>query len=65
VLPERLRAYLPKKKSKEELDEHYENVELEKGDFMAMIIAAVITILPVVIIVLLLIYGFTWLLFIR
>ncbi len=36
------------KKTKKELDEHYENLELEKGDLLAMIIAAIITFGPVV-----------------
>ena len=31
---------LPKEKSKEELDEHYDKMDLEKSDFPAMLIAA-------------------------
>ena len=62
---ERFRAALPKRKSKEELDKHYSEVELEKGDFKAMVIAALITFLPVVIIAMVVIYGMVWLFFVR
>ena len=65
VIPERLRGFLPKKKTKEELDEHYNNIELEKGDFPAMVIAAIITFLPVLIVAMLVIYGLVWLLLLR
>ena len=65
MLPERFKSLLSRGKSKEELDEHYDNVELEKGDFLAMVIAAIITFLPVVLITLVVIYGITWLLFAR
>jgi len=54
---DRLVERLPKKKTKEELDEHYKNVELEKGDFLAMVIAAFITFFPVVIIALIVFIG--------
>jgi len=56
---------LPKKKTKEELDEHFKNIELEKGDFPAMVIAAFITFFPVLIIAMLVFYGVLWLLFLR
>ena len=62
---DRLRALLPKKKSKEELDEHYKKIELEKGDFLAMVIAALITFIPVLIIVIVVFYGLLWLLYLR
>ncbi len=39
---------LPKSKSKEELDKHYDEMELEKGDMTAMLIAALITFGPIV-----------------
>jgi len=65
LLPERIKAYLPKKKTQKELDEHYDNVELEKGDIPAMIIAALITFLPVVVLILAAFYGVAWLLFVR
>jgi len=64
-LPERIKERLPKKKTREELNEHYDNVELEKGDFLAMCIAALITFMPVLIIALVAFYGLLWLLFIR
>jgi len=65
IFPEPFRSRLPKKKTKEELDEHYQNVELEKGDFLAMVIAAFITFLPVLLIAMAVFYGMLWLLFIR
>jgi len=64
-IPEKLRQALPKKKSKNELDKHYadmEHVELEKGDFLAMCIAALITFLPVLIIAMVAVFGILWLL---
>ena len=56
-LPERFRNLLPKKKPPHELDQHYNGLELEKGDFLAMLIAAIITFLPVLIVAMLIIYG--------
>ena len=44
---EKLLGRLPKKKTQEELDDHYnkmEQVELENGDLAAMLIAGLITI---------------------
>jgi len=64
-LIDRYIARLPKKKTKEELDEHYDKVELEKGDLPAMIIAAFITFLPVLIVAMIVFYGVIWLLFSR
>ena len=61
----RFRALLPKKKTKEELDEHYKNIKLEKGDFAAMVIAAFITFLPVLIVVMVVFFGVLWLIFLR
>ena len=55
--PERLRKLLPKKKTPEELDKHYDGLELEKGDFLAMVIAAFITFMPILIIAMVVIYG--------
>ena len=63
MLPERYKSLLKPKKTKEELDEHYENIELEKGDFKAMVIAALITFVPVLIVILAVFYGIIWLLF--
>jgi len=65
MLTERFKSLLSKKKTKEELDEHYDNIELEKGDFPAMVIAALITFLPVLLIILAVFYGLLWLFFIR
>ena len=65
---DRLRERLPKKKTKAELDEHYKSIDaakLEKGDFLAMVIAAFITFFPVLIVAMLILYGLMWLLFIR
>jgi len=59
---------LPKKKTKEELDKHYkeiENVGLEKGDFIAMVIAAFITFFPILIVAMIIFFGFLWLFFVR
>lgn len=43
---ERWRA-LPRTKTKRELDAHYESIDLEKGDFLAMVIAGFITFVPI------------------
>jgi len=60
MLSERFKAVF-RKRSKEELDEHYDKIELEKGDFLAMLIAAFITFIPVLIVVLVLVFGIFWL----
>ena len=65
MIPARLKSLIIRKKTKEELDEHYENIELEKGDFLAMVIAAFITFLPVLIIVLVIVFGLMWLFIVR
>jgi uncharacterized protein HemY len=65
MIPKRFKRILGKEKTKEELDEHYKNIELEKGDFAAMVIAALITFLPVLIIAMTVIYGLLWLFFLR
>jgi len=65
MIPERFKSLIVRKKTKEELDEHYENIELEKGDFLAMVIAAFITFLPVLIIVLVIVFGLMWLFIVR
>jgi hypothetical protein len=59
----RFKKLLAKDKTKEELDKHYNGMSLEKGDFTAMVIAALITFLPVLIIAMAVIYGIIWLLF--
>jgi len=63
MLFDRFKQILSKKKSKEELDKHYEEMDLEKGDFSAMVIAALITFLPVLVVVLIVFFGLLWLLF--
>jgi len=71
VFPERFREILrklSKKKTKGELDEHYSSIEkigLEKGDFLAMLIAAAINFFPVLIIAMVFIYGLLWIFVIR
>ncbi len=47
----KFRPNIFKEKSKSELSEHYENMELEKGDLLAMLIAAIITFGPIIIII--------------
>ena len=64
-LPKRFRDRLKKEKTKEELDERYKNIELEKGDFPAMVIAAFITFVPVLIIAMAVIYGLLWIFMLR
>ena len=65
MLPSRLKEIFNKKKTKEELDKHYQEVELEKGDFLAMVIAAFITFVPVLIIILLVFFGLIWIFTVR
>ncbi|NBG87441.1 hypothetical protein [Isachenkonia alkalipeptolytica] len=48
---------------KKELDEDKKDVELEKGDFLAMMIAFGMYALPVLLLVILFFLGITWLLF--
>lgn len=62
---EKLKSKLPKPKTEEELDEYYDKLELEKGDIPAMIIAALITFVPVALIIMAVVYGFLWLVFLR
>ncbi len=47
----KLRPNLFKEKTKQELDEHYENLELERGDLLAMLIAAFITFAPLIVVI--------------
>lgn len=65
---EKLLGRLPKKKTREELDEHFdkmEQVELEKGDLPAMLIAASISIVLPLVLILVAFYGVVYLVFIR
>ncbi|WP_039736752.1 hypothetical protein [Erysipelothrix tonsillarum] len=50
--------------TEEEIEEKFKGVEFEKNDTTAMIIAALVTLLPALILVLGLIYGLLWLIFI-
>ena len=64
--PRRLTEILNKyKKTDAEVEAYQESIELEKGDFLAMVIAAIITFLPVLIVVMVIIYGVIWLILIR
>ena len=54
------------KKRLNEVDEDkLKNAELEKGDTLAMIIAALITFLPPIIIICAVLYFVVWLIFLR
>lgn len=53
------------KKAESEFQETMENIELEKTDGLAMIIAAFIVFIPVVIIIITLLYSVCWLFFFR
>ncbi|AGN23678.1 hypothetical protein PT250_01795 [Erysipelothrix rhusiopathiae] len=50
--------------TEEEIQEKFKDVEFEKNDTTAMIIAAIVTLLPALLLVLGLIYGLLWLIFI-
>ena len=63
--PKRLRNLFKKEKTKEELDEHYKNTELEKGDYLAMVIAAFITFIPVLAVAMIVVYGMLWIFLLR
>ncbi len=56
-LLDKYRSLLPKEKGKKELDRHYDDMELEKGDMPAMLLAALITFGPVVLAVVLVFIG--------
>ncbi len=47
-------------KSKKQLEQHYESLELEKGDLLAMFIAAFITFGPLIIIITALLVGIAY-----
>lgn len=50
------------RKTDEEVKAYQEGIELEKGDLPAMVIASLVTFLPVAIIAMLFIYGLLWIL---
>ncbi len=54
---DKYKSALPKNKSKKELDEHYEKMDLEKGDYTAMLIAALITFGPFILFISLVYIG--------
>ncbi len=56
-LLDRYRHVLPKNKKKEELDKRFEEIELEKGDLPAMLIAALLTFGPIILVISLLYVG--------
>ncbi len=47
----KLKPNLFKEKKKDELDKHYDSLELEKGDFTALVIAAFITFMPIALLI--------------
>lgn len=51
--------------SEEEIEAKFKGVEFEKNDTTAMIIAALITFLPPFLLMMGIIYGVIWLLFLR
>ncbi len=53
----RLFSFKHNKKSEKELDKHYENINLEKGDLAAMLIAALLTFGPLIIVISLIYVG--------
>lgn len=65
----KLRERLPKKRSQEEIDEHFRRIEdaggLENNDLLAMFIAASVTIVLPLLAIMALIFGGIYLLFIR
>jgi len=64
----RLLERLPKKKTQEELDEHFskmEQVELEKGDLTAMLIAAFVSIVLPLVLILGVLYSVIYMVLIR
>lgn len=65
----RLRERLPKKRSPEEEEEHFRRIEsmggLEKNDFLAMLIAATLTVVLPILAILAMIFGVIYLVFLR
>ncbi len=54
---DKFRSKMPKQKTEKELDKRYEEIELEKGDLLAMLIAAIITFGPLILVVSLIYVG--------
>lgn len=65
----RLRERLPKKYSEEEVEDHFRKISgaggLEKNDFLAMLIAAFLTLGLPLLLIISVIYGTIYLLFLR
>jgi hypothetical protein len=51
---------LPKDKTKEELDEHYSKMNLEKNDFLAMVLAGFRVFTPILIVLLAVLLLMMW-----
>lgn len=51
--------------SEEEIRKKFDNVEFEKNDVAAIVIAALITIVPIVLLLMGLFYGLIWFFFLR
>ena len=65
-VPRRLKELLDRdKKTQEEVAQFRQSIETEKGDFLAMVIAALITFLPVLAVIMFLFYGIIWLMAMR
>jgi len=60
---DKFKSLLSKDKTPEQLKEHYDKIELEKGDFFAMVIAAFITFMPILLGTLAVFFGLLWLIF--
>ncbi len=60
---DKYRDRMPKERNKESLDEHYDNIELEKGDLAAMLIAALITFGPLILVISIVYIGLALLFF--
>lgn len=63
----RLRERLPKKHSEEEVDDHFRKIEsaggLEKNDYLAMLIAAFLTLGLPLLLMIAVVYGVIYMLF--
>lgn len=59
----KIKRVFKKELTDEELDKKIAELKMEKSDFRAMVIAALLTLMPAIIIVALLFYGVIYLLF--
>ncbi|MGL5977803.1 MAG: hypothetical protein ACRCZJ_02270 [Erysipelotrichaceae bacterium] len=60
---ENLKRLKNNQKSTEELQKKFENVEFEKNDKYALFIAAFITFVPVILVILAVFFGIVWFFF--